>query len=73
MKKLKLLEQKNDCVLVLNTETKVYKVIDIESDLICMTRDYNNALNCFNSYDIEEVRKEKKKIFTKWLKESTEA
>lgn len=73
MKKLKLLEQKNDCVLVFNTETKVYKVIDIESDLICMTRNYNNALTCFNSYDIEAVRKEKEKVFKKWLKESTEA
>lgn len=73
MKKLKLLEQKSDCVLVFNTETKVYKVIDIESDLICMTKDFSNAQNCFNSYDIEAVRKEKKKIFKKWLKENTEA
>lgn len=69
--KYKLLDRNSNCALVLNTETKVYKVIDIENDVICLTTDYNHALSSFNSYDIDEVREARRKAFEDWLKANT--
>lgn len=66
---LKLVSSKKDCVIVLNTETDVYKVVDIELDVICMTKDYDKAVKVFNNYDIEAVRRERKAMFNKWLKD----
>ena len=67
---LKLVSSKKDCVVVLNTETNVYKVVDIELDVICMTKDYDKAEKSFNNYDIESVRRERKAMFDKWLKDN---
>lgn len=67
---LKLVSSKKDCVIVFNTETNVYKVVDIELDVICMTKDYAKAENVFNNYDIEAVRRERKAMFDKWLKDN---
>ena len=69
-KMLKLVSSKKDCVIVFNTETKIYKVMDIELDVICMTKDYAKAENVFNNYDIEAVRRERKAMFDKWLKDN---
>ncbi len=65
---LKLVSSKKDCVIVVNTETQVYKVVDIELDIICITKDCAKAENVFNNYDIEVVRRERKAMFDKWLK-----
>lgn len=67
---LKLVSSKKDCVIVFNTETDVYKVVDIELDVICMTKDYAKAEKAFNNYDIEAVRRERKAMFDKWLKDN---
>ena len=67
---LKLVSSKKDCVIVLNTETDVYKVVDIELDVICMTKDCDKAEKAFNNYDIEAVRRERKAMFDKWLKDN---
>lgn len=67
---LKLVSSKKDCVIVFNTETDVYKVVDIELDVICMTKDYDKAEKVFNNYDIEAVRRERKAMFDKWLKDN---
>lgn len=67
---LKLVSSKKDCVIVFNTETDVYKVVDIELDVICMTKDYDKAEKAFNNYDIEAVRRERKVMFDKWLKDN---
>lgn len=69
--KYKLIDKNDNCVLVQNTETQVYKVIDIENDVISMTKEYDHALNAFNSYDIEKVRKAKRKALEDWLKINT--
>lgn len=67
---LKLVSSKKDCVIVVNTETNVYKVVDIELDVICMTMNYSKAEKVFNNYDIEAVRRERKAMFDKWLKDN---
>lgn len=67
---LKLVSSKKDCVIVFNTETNVYKVVDIELDIICMTTKYEKAERVFNDYDIEAVRRERKAMFDKWLKDN---
>ena len=72
-KKFKLLGRNADCVLVCNTETHVYKVMDIKNDLICMTKNYEQAERTFNAYSIEDVRKEKRKLLEDWIKANTEA
>lgn len=72
-KKFKILDRNADCVLVYNTDTHVYKVIDIENDLICMTKDYEQAERVFNTYSIEVVRKEKRKLLEDWIKANAEA
>jgi hypothetical protein len=66
---LKLVSSKKDCVVVFNTETNIYKVVDIELDVICITKDCVKAENVFNNYDIEAVRRERKAMFDKWLKD----
>lgn len=69
--KYKLVDKNDNCVLVQNTETQVYKVIDIENDVISMTKEYDHAINTFNSYDIEKVREAKRKVLEDWLKINT--
>lgn len=73
MKKFQILKQNNDCVLLKFTEGERYKVKDIENDDIYSGCNYDTALNIFNTYSIEEVRKQRKEIFEKWLKEFAEA
>lgn len=67
---LKLVSSKKDCVIVFNTETNVYKVVDIELDTICMTTKYEKAERVFNDYDIEDVRRGRKAMFDRWLKDN---
>ena len=71
-KLLKVIKRKNDCVLVQMLRNKLYKVIDIEQDTICITADYTVAEKQFNSYDLNKVRIEKAKAFEQWLSEVAE-
>ena len=79
MKKMRklynLLNQKEDCVLLVrNSEDgDFYKVIDVESDTVYMGYDKSRATKLFESYDLETVRKEKKRLFYKWLENNAEA
>lgn len=73
MRKLELIKRKDDCVIVLNTNSRVYKVIDIENKIVCLSKDLGKAVKSFENYNIEDVRKEKREKFEKWLKENTNA
>ena len=75
----KLLERKEDCVLVMkslpdsDSHRVMYQVRDIENDIVYMGFDHNLAKKFFDSYDINKVRNEKKKIFEDWFDEYVEA
>lgn len=73
MKKFKVLNRNENCVLLQNISDKTYKVRDIENDDICITLSFEKAMNVFETYDIEEVRRERKKVFEDWLKAFAEA
>lgn len=69
----KILEQKEDCVLLKRNDSISFKVMDIESDVIYIGKDIDKATEIFRNYDINEVRKEKEEIFYKWLEEYAQA
>ena len=76
IKKFKVLEKKNDCVLLMQIKGNdvKYLVKDIENDIIYMG--YNNlegAKKAFEEYDINKIREEKKRVFEQWLEEFAEA
>lgn len=76
MSKWKVLNKKNDCYLLqkeTHEGTVLYKVIDIEGDTISMGVDGERALQVFNGYSLERVRKEKKNGFKEWLKANVDA
>lgn len=62
-----LLNRNSNCVLLQRIEGSQYKVMDIEGDTIYMGFDPDKALEVFDSYDINKVRKEKEKNFEQWL------
>ena len=66
-----LLNRNSNCVLLQRIEGSQYKVMDIEGDTIFMGFDSNKALEIFDSYDINKVRKEKEKNFEHWLARCT--
>lgn len=68
-KLLKVIKRKNDCVLVQMLRNKLYKVIDIEQDTICITDRYEQAEEIFDEYDLNKVRIERANAFEKWLSE----
>lgn len=73
MKKYKIIDRNEDCVLLETTGTpKQYKVRDIENDDIVITADKEQAMERFNNYDIEAIRAERLKMFEKWLEEFCE-
>lgn len=77
MQKFKIIKQKADCVLLmqirLNNDVK-YMVKDIEGDIVYMNfNDLKRAEEAFESYDLEKIKAEKKKMFEEWLKEFAEA
>ena len=72
MKRYKILNKTSSAVL-LRSECNIYKVLDIESEVIYLGVDKEKAENTIKEYDIEEVRKERKRLFEEWLKENAEA
>lgn len=69
---VKILERNKSCVLLFDRRYGHYKVMDIENYCIAMGS-YEQCKNAFDSYDIEEVRKEKRKQLEDWLEEYAEA
>lgn len=63
-----LLNRNSNCVILQHIEGSQYKVMDIEGDTIYMGFDSNKALEVFDSYDMNKVRKEKESNFEQWLK-----
>ena len=63
-----LLNRNSNCVILQRIEGSQYKVMDIEGDTIYMGFDSNKALEDFDSYDMNKVRKEKESNFEQWLK-----
>lgn len=63
-----LLNRNSNCVILQRIEGSQYKVMDIEGDTIYMGFDSNKALEVFDSYDMNKVRKEKESNFEQWLK-----
>lgn len=71
-KLLKIINRKKDCVLVQTLRNKLYKVIDIEQDTICITESYELAKRVFSKYDLETVRNQREEAFNEWLSEIAE-
>lgn len=63
-----LLNRNSNCVILQRIEGSQYKVMDIEGDTIYMGFDSNKALEVFDTYDMNKVRKEKESNFEQWLK-----
>lgn len=64
----KILKSNDSCVLLRRIEGSTLKVMDIEGDTIYMGYDDEKALEVFDSYDINAVRKQKEELFSQWLK-----
>ena len=65
----KIVSQNEHCVLLkLKADNNVFKVIDIENDVIAMGS-YAHCKKAYDEYDINEVRKERKRLFENWLRE----
>lgn len=73
MKKYIILKRKEDCVLLKAVSETKYRVRDIENDDIYIGSDAEHAEQVFNDYNLNDVRKERKKIFERWLDEYAEA
>ena len=74
MPKFKLLKRNDNCVLLAYIrERGRYMVRDIENDILYSGWSYENAEKWFDSYDINEVRKQKAEQLEKWLEEFVEA
>ena len=73
MKKYRIIDRNDDCVLLETIGSpKQYKVRDIENDDIVITADKEQAIETFNNYDIDDIRAERRKMFDKWLEEFCE-
>ena len=78
-KLFKIEERKDDAVLLKkdmpfeSPHRIMWQVRDIENDIVYMGYDYCRAKEFFAKYDINEIRKEKKKVFEQWLEEFAEA
>lgn len=72
MKKYKILGRTPSAVL-LESRDKIYKVLDIENEVIYLGADKEKADKVLNEYDINKVRKVKKDLFEQWLKENAKA
>ena len=77
-KMFKILEQKEDCVLLKkdmpleSAHSTKYFVRDIENDIIYSGYDYHEAMQIFEDYDINEVRRIRKEGFENWLSDFAE-
>ena len=66
----KILKQKEDCTLLLDTEMGYYAVRDCENYLITMTMSKTKAENSFEDYSIDAIRKARKQAYEEWLEEN---
>lgn len=73
MPKFKVLNRNSSCLLLLYIGEKRYQVRDIENEAIYIGYDYKKALEIFDTYDIEEVRKQRRELLDEWMKEFVEA
>lgn len=77
-KLFKIVERKSDCVLLVkdmpdsSPHHTMWQVRDIENDIIYMGYVYDSAKAMFDTYDINKVREERKKVFEDWLFEYAE-
>ncbi len=72
-KKYRVIDRNENCVLLETIESpKKYKIRDIENDDIMITVDKDLAMKSFNTYDIEKIRTDKRKLFEDWLEEFCE-
>lgn len=69
-KKFKILNRNDNCVLLKRAGEIQYKVIDIENDVIFIGSSIKRAEEVFETYDINKVREERKRVFEDWLKEN---
>ena len=68
----KIISQNEHCVLLnLKSDNNVFKVIDIENDILAMGS-YEHCKKVYDEFDINEVRKERKRLFENWLREFTD-
>lgn len=71
-KKFKLLGRREDCILLYDKSKDMYKVVDIEGDVIIITPDKDSAQSFFKGYSLDKVRKIRQETFLKWCKEFVE-
>ena len=65
----KIISQNEQCVLLnLKSGNNVFKVIDIENDVIAIGS-YAHCKKAYDEFDLNEVRKERKRLFENWLRE----
>lgn len=72
-KRYKIIDRNKNGVLLETIDLpKKYKVRDIENDDIMITTDKSHAIEAFNNYNIEEIRKSKREMLEAWLEEFCE-
>lgn len=65
----KIVDRNEHCVLLnLKSDNRMFKVMDIENDVLAMGS-YEHCKKAYDEYDINEVRKERKRLFENWLRE----
>ena len=73
MVKFKILNKNEDCLLLQYVGEKRYMIRDTENEVILITYNLDNAKKVFESYSLEEVRKQRRELFDTWVKEFVEA
>lgn len=75
MAKWRVKDKKSDCYLLEKpgSDPVLYKVVDIEGDIISMGVDGERALEVFNGYSLKRVRKMKQDSFKEWLAANVDA
>lgn len=73
MVKFKILNKNEDCLLLQYVGEKRYMVRDTENEVILITYNLDNAKKVFESYSLEEVRKQRRELLDTWIKEFVEA
>jgi uncharacterized protein YggL (DUF469 family) len=69
-KKFKILNVSSSAVLLKYTGMNRFMVRDVENDVIYSGPSYDEALMCYQAYDIREVREEREASFHNWLREN---
>ena len=73
MIKFKILNKNEDCLLLQYVGEKRYMIRDTENEVILITYNLDNAKKVFESYSLEEVRKQRRELLDTWIKEFVEA